>query len=452
MTGIQAALLIVGALAAITTLNTLAGRSYWRQALWISMLAILILLVWSSRRALIPFAIGGMLAYILTPAVDRVAAFVPVTTQRGDAYRRGLAVLVIYLALGGAWVGVGILVVPPAADQITEFADTVPELVNDAETQFADWLDLYHERVPEDAREIISGYKDGAVQALQDSAASTARRSVSLLTGTIEIVFGFIIVPFWLFYALRDRHRASRKFWNAMPEGARADVQNLVAMADRLLGRYLRGQLMLGVIVGIAVSTGLVLLDVQLAIALGVFAGFTELIPIIGPWIGVIPAIVIVAATDPDKIIWVALLYLAVQQLENNFLVPRVQGQAMDLHPAMVILLLVIGGSVFGFLGLIVVVPIAAMLREFFWYADHRLRGRSPDEAILETHVGRGVAEQRSGEAERASAMLEPSPPEDGAAPQVVGQTASSGSPEDAGSLPDGPSPEEPAPEEPTSG
>ena len=120
-----------------------------------------------------------------------------------------------------------------------------------------------------------------------------------------------MVVPIWMFYALRDRHNFERNFAAALPAPVQPDVLNGVRIADRLVGRYLRGQLLLGFIVGVATFIGLVLLDVELAIALAESAGIAELIPIIGPFIGALPAIVIVLATDPDKIIWVLLLLRA---------------------------------------------------------------------------------------------------------------------------------------------
>ena len=129
-------------------------------------------------------------------------------------------------------------------------------------------------------------------------------------------------------------------------------------------------------------------MGVQLSLALAIFAGITELIPLIGPWIGAIPALAIVAATDPGLFLWVALLYLVVQQVENILLVPRIQGGAVAIHPGMIILLLAVGAAAFGFLGLVIIVPLAAILRELFWYADRRFRGETPEDALAATQVG----------------------------------------------------------------
>ena len=131
----------------------------------------------------------------------------------------------------------------------------------------------------------------------------------------------------------------------------------------------------------------LFLLGVDLSLGLGVWAGVTELVPIIGPWVGAVPGLILIAATDLSLLPWVALVYFMVQQLENNFLVPRIQGQALDLHPALIIVLLVVGGAVWGFIGLVTVVPGTAILRELFWYVDRRLRGQSPDEAFAQSRL-----------------------------------------------------------------
>jgi predicted PurR-regulated permease PerM len=251
------------------------------------------------------------------------------------------------------------------------------------------------------------------------------RRSFNVLTGTISVIFGFVIVPFWMFYAMRDRHFVRRNLLSAAPPIVRADVDNMLHIADRLLGRYIRAQLLLGLIVGTAVAIGLTLLDVQLSLALGVLAGITELIPFIGPWLGAIPALVIVAATgDAELFLWVALLYLAVQQVENVLLVPRIQGEAVDVHPGMIILLLIVGGAAFGFLGLIFIVPLAAILRELFWYVDRRLRGETPEDAMAASHQGgvQHAADEFEGQPSEGEATAAPPDESEAAEPAAVAE------------------------------
>ncbi|MEZ4502865.1 MAG: AI-2E family transporter [Dehalococcoidia bacterium] len=379
-------------------------RAHVRALLWVGMLAVVVYVTWQARAALLPFAVGALLAYVLTPVVDVMASVVPAKSHRGDVLRRGVAVLVIYLLFAASLFAVGSVVIPVAVDQGVEFVDTLPETFDAAREQGTDWLTQYRERVPDEVQERIDVYTDDASAAVTASVATFARNSIGVLTDTLAFAIGFVVTPFFMFYALRDRHRVGFNFMRAVPSEARADVEHVLLIGDRLLIRFLRGQLLLGVIVGTAVGVGLTLMDVQLSLALGLFAGITELIPILGPWIGAVPGMIIVLATDPEQAVWVALLYFGVQQAENFLLVPRVQGSATEIHPAMVLLLLVVSGAVFGFWGLLVIVPMAAITRELFWYADARLRGLDAESAFAETHVARMVPRNHAPvDVERAS-------------------------------------------------
>ena len=377
-------------------------------------------IAWQARFALLPFALGGIAVYILTPLVDRLAALVPVRSHRGDVVRRGVAVLVLYVVVGLALFGLGFALVPVAADQIARFVDELPDLLTAARRELNELLREYHDRVPIAAQERIGSYVEEWTASFASGIAATARGSLAWLTGTLGLLIGFLAIPFWMFYVLRDRHFAAENFRRSIPQPAQADVSNVLLMVDQMIGRYIRAQIVLGVVVGIAVGAGLTLMGVELSLALGLFAGVTELIPIIGPWLGAVPAVIIVAATEPELLPWVVLLYVVVQQLENNLLVPRVHGHALDLHPAMIILLLVVAGSVFGFIGLIVIVPLAAILRELFWYADHRFAGATPEEALGRTGIGRRLRRgggQEPGDPGAAEADEPPAPPASGAAP-----------------------------------
>ena len=386
----------------------------WRIVLWASMLLVVILVAWQARWALLPFSIGALVAYVLTPALDRLVGLVPVRSRQNNIVLRGFVVIFVYLVIAGLLGGAGVAVVPVAADEISQFVDRLPNLIDDTQIQVNEWLEVYRERVPEDIRARIDGYAADFGDDLGARIASAGGPVFGSLTGWIAVIAGFVVVPIWMFYALRDRHNFERNFAAAVPGPVQPDVLNCIRIADQLIGRYLRGQILLGFVVGVATFIGLTLLDVNLAIALAVFAGVAELIPIIGPFIGALPAVVIVAATDPDKIVWVLLLYLLVQQVENHLLVPRVQGHAVDLHPAVIIMLLAVAGTVFGFIALIVIIPLVALLRELFWYADHRLSGLAPREAMARSHVGQqfGLAAEPAIEDEHEAPVEATEPPE----------------------------------------
>ncbi len=363
-------------------------KSHWRTGLWLVMLALVLFVAWEARQALFPFALGAVLAYAFSPLVDKIAALIPAKTHRGDVWRRGAVVFGIYLFGTAMLIGAGIALIPLAVEQADQFIEDLPVIVEGARAQLLVWFEEYQRRVPLDMQARLETFAEGAGEQAALVLANAARGAFGALTGTIGMVFGFLIVPFFMFYAMRDRHFVSNNIVNAVPDSFRQDAINIGRMSDHLLGRYIRAQLLLALIVGVSIGVGLTLMDVRMSLALAVWAGLTELIPIIGPWLGAIPALIIVAATQPDQFIWVALLFLGVQAAENYLLVPRLQSHAVDIHPAMVVLLLAIAGSTFGILGMLVVIPLVAIIRELFWYVDSRLKGETADEAFAHSKVG----------------------------------------------------------------
>jgi predicted PurR-regulated permease PerM len=137
---------------------------------------------------------------------------------------------------------------------------------------------------------------------------------------------------------------------------------------NRTIGSYIRGQLLLGLVVGTLAALGLFLLGVPFQILLGIVAGLTELVPIIGSWIGGAVAVLVTLATTPEKVIWVILLYLGIQVLENSFLVPRIQGNALNLHPIAVMIVIVVGSHLFGLWGVILGPLLVAAARDVIKY------------------------------------------------------------------------------------
>jgi predicted PurR-regulated permease PerM len=167
-----------------------------------------------------------------------------------------------------------------------------------------------------------------------------------------------------------------RRYLEIIPPPLRSDLVNLVRIVDNVLGAYLRGQLLLCLFVGALVAAGLAILGVQFPAVLGLIAGVFEILPVVGPLLGLIPAVIVAVIQEPILGLWTLILFLAIQQIENVLLVPRVSGRAVQLHAAIVIIVLVIGNEVAGFFGMLVAVPLTAIVRDFFKY----LYLRSKDE------------------------------------------------------------------------
>ncbi|MFC1985034.1 AI-2E family transporter, partial [Chloroflexota bacterium] len=185
---------------------------------------------------------------------------------------------------------------------------------------------------------------------------------------TIGFIFGLASLPIFLFYVLKDWGKLSEGFYSSLPSWAIEHTKNIISIIDKVLGRYIRAQLLLGFIVGYLAFVSLLFLGVPFAPVLGIFAGVTELIPILGPWLSGAVAVIVTLAVEPEKAIWVALIFLGIQLMENTLLVPRIQGAYLRIHPAVVIVLLVLGAYIAGFWGLIIVVPLTATIVQVYKY------------------------------------------------------------------------------------
>lgn len=344
----------------------------YRTLLIIAAVLVIAWLIWSSRGALLPFAIGLVFSYLIAPVVNRVQLAIPNRGWLGRA-RRGIAVLIVYLAAIGLVISLVATIGPQLVNETVDLIEGLPGYTDTVRQESDYWNRWYEETVPEDIRLNIESNLDeiGSV------VAGAGQSAVMATFGTVRRVFGFIaglaLLPLWTFYILMDQRRGLDFFYSIWPKGIQADVRNIVGIADRILAAYIRGQILLGFVVGIVTFLGLYFLDVQYAVPLAVLAGIFEMVPILGPWISGVVGIIVVLATDPGKIWAVLILFVVIQQLENTFLVPKVQGDAVDLNPAVIMILLVVGGAVFGLLGVIVIVPTAAIARDIFVYIYARL-------------------------------------------------------------------------------
>tara|TARA_B100000700_G_scaffold331758_1_gene468082 strand:+ start:14090 stop:15277 length:1188 start_codon:yes stop_codon:yes gene_type:complete len=366
----------------------------FRITLWLIVLAIVIYLIFQSLGALFPFAFAAIVAYALSPLVDRMSDLFPSYQWLNNKIKRGLSVFIIYFITILAITILGWTMIPIILEQIDQFIHTLPEVTNEAQKQINNWLEAYRTRTPADIQAHVDSSIDQVLITVADAIRNLMIHTINIFTNSVTTIIGFVVIPFWMFYVLRDRPNIRPHFLKAIPTKFQSDIENILALSDDLLGRYIRAQLLLGIIVGTSVAIALTTLNIQMSLALGVIAGITELIPFIGPIIGAIPALIIVAATAPEYFIWVVMIYFLIQQIENSLLVPRIQGKALSIHPAVILLLLAIGGTTFGIIGLIAIVPLAAVLREIFWYLDRRLSGQSPSRALRNTRNGQKIQDK----------------------------------------------------------
>jgi predicted PurR-regulated permease PerM len=375
-------------------------------------------LLWQARGALPAFFIAVALAFILDPIV---------TSLQRRSVPRWAGVLIAYVAVVAlVWLLVA-FAIPPLAQQSRELIDHLPELGAAITNVQQDVLEWYRSLpLPADLREMLDESISNAEAAFADALRAILGPAVSTLLRTAGFILGLIVIPVWLFFVLKDREGLPRNVRRALPMTWHADANNALSLLALTGGRWVRGQLLLGAAVFLATVIGLTALTFagfeefgRFTLVLALIAGVLEWFPIIGPIIAAIPAILIGLTISPAAAIAAAVLYTAIQQLENNLLVPKVLGDAVKLHPAVMILALVVGGGLFGIGGAILAAPTVAVARDLYQYTFERLHDRPPQIAYS-VATGAGAAAVNEPVVDEAEASVpEASVPEE--APDEAG-------------------------------
>jgi len=352
---------------------------YWRLISLIAGIIIVFWLLYALRSALLPFASGLVLAYLLLPVISWIERRLPGQGKWQQTKRVSLIILsfIIMLAVVAA---LSYYIVTTVINAFLVIINNAPQYIARGLYQLQQWAELFRQQFPPEVQQQINKIILDAGAAAGNAVKGVFTRGVSFIPGTFSLIFGFAALPVFLFYILKDSEKLKSGFYSALSPQIAEHAKNIVAIIEGVLGRYIRAQLVLGFIVAYLCFIGLLILGIELAPVLAAFAGVTELIPILGPWIGGAAAVIVTLALVPEKTIWVALLFVLVQLLENTLLVPRIQGGYLRIHPAIVIVLLVLGAYIAGFWGLILAVPLTATAVEIFKYVRHSLKVEESEE------------------------------------------------------------------------
>jgi len=349
------------------------------------------LVLWMARDSIRPFILGLLFVYLLDPPVRWLA-------RRG--LRRTVAILIVYV------VGIVLLVeflaltLTPLVNELLRFIEDFPQLAAQLEEQLRRLGEFYQRlEIPVAIRDWIDSVIAGIGQGGGGGGADLSFL-LPLITGAgslLAAVFAYFILPVWVAYILKDKVTLVATFDRSLPETWRFDTWAVIKTVERDFGQWVRGQIILGFAVGIATFIGLIVLSQffpifgRYAVLLSVIAGLFELIPIIGPIISAVPAVLLAATDSPAAVIAALILYFLVQQVENNFLVPKIQGDAVKLHPAAVVFAIIVGASLAGLLGAILALPVTAAFRDVVRYLFRRLTPDQPEAlAASLTPIGMG--------------------------------------------------------------
>ena len=340
-----------GSLNDVTERLRRAGQVSWALVGVAAMLAILGLIAWTLRVVFPPLILAGAIVFVLNPLVSWLH-------RRG--IHRALGTALAYAGVLGLITLAGLIIVPLANDQAHELSDEWPAISDKAER----WIDNLSEDSKGtfwefDSQEVKDSF-DNDDTPLRDQ----LRRARTIGLRVFHILLILFLGPVVAFYMLVDLPHIRNSLEDLIPDGARREVMVVAHRLNRAIGGFFRGQLFVALIVGTMCSIGLAIIGLKFWFLVGMVAGLFNIIPLIGPWVGGIPGVVIALTTGtPVQAALVVAIMVGAQQIDNHFITPQVMHRAVHLHPSVVILALLAGGTLAGFFGLLIAVPVAAALK-----------------------------------------------------------------------------------------
>ncbi len=303
------------------------------------------------RTILIPFLLAGVLAYALEAPVSYLA-------RRG--FSRGAAIILVYLLVAAVGAVLVIGVIPELVRELSNLSVSFPGFIQYAE-KLAAALQARYSRtpLPQSVRLVV----DESLARLDTVGSQVMSSMAAGMLGFFTALPGIILAPFLAFYLSKDLHRIRAWFISIVPPESRPQTLDLLHEVDKVLAGFVRGEILVSIIVGALWGMTMYTLGVPFAVILGIITAIGEIIPYFGPFLALLPALGLALAVSRTLGIRVIIAYIVVQQLEAIFIVPKVMGANCDLHPLVVIFALLAGEQLGGIGGMIVAVPVAAILK-----------------------------------------------------------------------------------------
>lgn len=304
-----------------------------------------------------PILIAGFLYYLLNPLVNLLMKM---------GVKRLLAIALIFILLIGMIVLIFMSVIPNLVEQLVSLAKNIPGFISNMQ----DWLQQAADNATRfplfkelDVDKYISNLDVSAGSIIQQSLTGVTNGLGSLIGKITTVVLLLVTVPFILFYMLKDGEKLVPNIERLFPEKQRDNIKGLLQQLNKTLSDYISGQAIECLFVGTFTFLGYLLIGVDYAFLFGVIAGLTNLIPYLGPYLGLALALIYTFFDSPTKALLCILIVLIVQQVDGNVIYPNVIGKSLNIHPLTIILILLVAGNLSGILGVFLGVPVYAILR-----------------------------------------------------------------------------------------
>ncbi|AHD07749.1 putative membrane protein [Paenibacillus larvae subsp. larvae DSM 25430] len=320
------------------------------------------------KTVMLPLILAGIAFYLLNPIVDLLER---------HKINRIYSIIGLFLVIIGVVTILILTVFPFVKDQVLNLVDNLPKYGQQVAEKFNEFAgtSLFHQfndKLNNVSTDIMNYISEKSSVILQNAWAS-----VSGVVGTVtEIVLAIATLPFILFYLLKDGRKLPRFILNMLPVKTREHTYQMMYEMHHQISSYIRGQIIVSFCIGFLLFVGYLVIGLNYALVLAIIASLTSIVPYLGPVIAITPAIIISAVTSPAMLVKLAVVWIIVQLIEGKFISPQVMGKNLSVHPITIIFVILIGGNLFGILGIIFAVPGYAVLKVivlhiFEWFKSY---------------------------------------------------------------------------------
>ena len=316
---------------------------------------------------MLPVILSGLLFYLLNPLVDLMEKY---------KINRVLAISIIFVIIAILLI-IGLAVaIPNLQRQVVIFAQNVPSYLEDADRVIND---LVTKHLPDDFRpqleQVLANFSTQATAWASNISSKAVNWVSALISGTSQVIVALIIMPFMLFYLLRDGKGLRDYITQFLPNKLREPVGKVLSDVNQQLSNYVRGQITVAFIVAIMFIILFKIIGLRYAVTLGITAGFLNLVPYLGSFLAMIPALVLGLIAGPVMLLKVIIVFIVEQTIEGRFVSPLILGSQLNIHPITILFVLLTSGSMFGIWGVLLGIPIYAsakvVISEIFdWYKE----------------------------------------------------------------------------------
>ncbi|NMO96775.1 AI-2E family transporter [Paenibacillus lemnae] len=352
-------------------MDQLTANKWFRFLIWLLLGLIALYFIWLLRplfmdvyrflkAVLAPFLIAMIISYVLNPIVCMLSE---------RKVPRSIAVLLIYAVFLTCLAVIVINMIPMLIRQLEELNEHLPEFTMHAQSLMSS---LDSKLLPPGVRTGMNSW----LYHMETRLAGNISQFMDNIGATISVLFNVLVVPFLIFYILKDFDVFQRTAVSYLPRSRRKSIVTLLREIDTALGNYVRGQFLVCLIIGVFAYIGYMLIGMPYALLFASIVAVFNIVPYVGPFFGAAPALLMASTISWRMMLMVALVNLVCQLLESNVISPQVVGRKLHMHPLLIIFALLVGGQLAGMVGLILAVPVFAvikvLLQHFFAYYVRR--------------------------------------------------------------------------------